>query len=270
MFLREKTIVVTGAGSGIGRELVFALLEKDARIAALDINASTLKEMQERAGDKGHRISLHVLNIADQVAVEALPAQVIEQHGMIDGVINNAGIIQPFVKINSLDYKTIRRVMDINFYGTLYMCKAFLPHLLQRPEALLVNISSMGGFLPVPGQSIYGASKAAVKLITEALHAELTGTNVYVSIVFPGAIATNIMENSGIKRSNTPDEAAQEVKIKPLPADVAARMIVKGIEKKKVRMFIGKDARMMDVLYRISPGFAGGLITKNLGSLLSD
>ncbi|WP_252629481.1 SDR family oxidoreductase, partial [Enterobacter sp. JH539] len=90
--------------------------------------------------------------------------------------INNAGIIQPFVKIDQLGYEVVERVFNVNFYGTLYMTKTFLPHLLTRPEAHIVNVSSMGGFLPVPGQTIYGASKAAVKLFTEGLHSELADT----------------------------------------------------------------------------------------------
>ena len=102
------------------------------------------------------------------------------------------------MRLNDLDYAAIDRVFDVNWRGTLYMTKTFLPLLLARPEAHIVNVSSMGGFLPVPGQTIYGASKAAVKLLTEGLHSELAGTNVRVTVVFPGAVATNITANSGV------------------------------------------------------------------------
>ena len=166
MKTQNKIIVVTGGGNGIGRELVLHLLNKGARVAALDISEAGLKETAELAGDKKDKLSLHVVNITDRAAVEALPEQVIAKHGAVDGVINVAGIIQPFVRINDLDYSAIERVMNVNFYGTLYMIKTFLPHLLKRPEAHIANISSMGGFLPVPGQGICGASKAAVKLMT--------------------------------------------------------------------------------------------------------
>lgn len=115
----------------------------------------------------------------------------IDQHGKVDGIINNAGIIHPFLKVNELEYDKIKLVMDINFYGTLYMVKSFLPYLLKRPVAHIANVSSMGGFLPVPGQTIYGASKAAVKLLTEGLRAELKDTNVKVTLVFPGGVSTN-------------------------------------------------------------------------------
>jgi NADP-dependent 3-hydroxy acid dehydrogenase YdfG len=95
-----------------------------------------------------------VVNVADRSAVEALPTDIIGRFGSVDCIINNAGIIQPFTKLNDLDYSIIERVFNVNLFGTLFMTKAFLPHLLLRPEAHIVNLSSMGGFLPVPGQTI--------------------------------------------------------------------------------------------------------------------
>ena len=118
-------------------------------------------------------VSTHVLNITDRAEVERLPELVIARHGAVDGLINNAGIIQPFVRVKDLDYEAIERVMNVNFYGTLYMTKAFLPCLLKRPEAHIANVSSMGGFLPVPGQSIYGASKAAANCIFKQMQSLL-------------------------------------------------------------------------------------------------
>jgi NAD(P)-dependent dehydrogenase (short-subunit alcohol dehydrogenase family) len=100
-------------------------------------------------------------------AAEALPEQVLARFGVVDGLINNAGIIQPFSRLNDLDYAAIDRVLNVNLYGTIFVTKAFLPHLLNRPEAHIANLSSMGGFVPVPGQTIYCAAKAAVKLMSE-------------------------------------------------------------------------------------------------------
>ncbi|MCU0361707.1 MAG: SDR family NAD(P)-dependent oxidoreductase, partial [Bacteroidia bacterium] len=139
----NKTIVVTGGGNGMGRELTLLLLKKNARVAAIDIRQDALDETVKLAGANKSRLSTHVLNITDKAAVEQLPEQLIALHGSVDGLINNAGIIQPFVKINDLQYEAIDRVMQVNFYGMLYMSKSFLPHLLKRPEAHIVNISSM-------------------------------------------------------------------------------------------------------------------------------
>ncbi len=270
MKLKNKVFVVTGAGSGIGRELVLQLLEEGSEIAGVDINQKAMEETKNLSGAKSENMSLHLVNIADKTAVENLPNEVIKEHGHVDGIINNAGIIQPFVKVNNLDYDAIERVMNINFYGTLYMTKTILPYLLKRPEGHLVNVSSMGGFLPVPGQSIYGASKAAVKLLTEGLHSELAETNVKVSVVFPGATETNISENSGLKRDSDADNSEEESNIEPLPAPEAAKAIIEGIKKDKARILVGKDTKMMNFLYSISPNFARKLIYKQMKSLLND
>src|SRR5688500_2770260 len=178
MQVQNKVIVVTGGGNGIGREMVLHLLSKGASVVAVDIDESALQETVELAANKKDHLSTYVVNITNRDAVAALPEQVISKHGSVDGIINNAGIIQPFVRVNDLDYAAIERLMNVNFYWTLYMTKAFLPHLLTRPEAHIANVSSMGGFMPFPGQSLYGASKAAVKLLTEGLRSELLNTNV--------------------------------------------------------------------------------------------
>lgn len=267
MRVQDKLILVTGAGSGIGRALTLNLVNKGAKVAALDIHAEGLEETKTNAGEKGKNISLHVLNITDKAAVENLPQQIISQHGNIDGVINNAGIIQPFVKVNDLDYAAIDRVMQVNFFGMLYLTKTFLPLLLKRPEAHLVNISSMGGFLPVPGQSVYGASKAAVKLLTEGLYAELLNTNVRVTVVFPGATKTNITENSGLKMPELGKDSATQ-NFPMLSAEAAAEIIVRGIEKNQAQIFVGKDSRMMNLFYRLNPVWATKLIAKQMQALL--
>ena len=266
MLVNGKVIVVTGGGSGIGRELVLALLKKGAFVAAVDISEKNLLETVEVAAELRDRFSTHIVNIADRAAVETLPAAVIATHGAVDGVINNAGIIQRFVRFKDLELAEIERVMNVNYYGTLYMTSAFLPYLLQRPEAHIANIASMGGFLPVPGQTIYGASKAAVKLFTEGLHSELRGTNVGVSIMFPGATTTNIAVNSGVMTSE--QQASADMKYKTTPANVAAQAIIDGIEAGKYRVLIGSDTKTMDFLYRLMPERAAGIIYNQMKALL--
>lgn len=260
MKVASKVIVVTGAGSGMGRELTLQLLAKGACIAAVDISENSLTETKQMAGDYAIRLSTHLLNVADRHACANFPEVVIAAHGAVDGLINNAGIIQPFIPINELTYETIDRIMQINFMGTVQLTKAFLPHLLQRPEAHIANVSSMGGFIPFPGQSFYGASKAAVKLFTEALYAELQGTQVGVSIIFPGAVNTNIMANSGLEQPKA--TAAQASRT--LPADKAAAIMIQSIEKKQLRILVGSDAQLLDKLYRFNPAWAIRFIAKQM------
>ena len=271
MKVQNKVIVVTGGGNGIGRELVLGLISKGAYVAAVDVNETALQGTSQLAGDdQREHLSTHVVNVVDKDAVSALPEQVIAEHSAVDGIINNAGIIQPFVRVNDLGDADIERVMKVNFYGTLSMTKAFLPHLLKRPEAHVVNISSMGGFLPVPGQAVYGASKAAVKLFTEGLRSELSDTRVRVTVVFPGAIGTDLPANSGVDLSQDSDIAKRIQRIiKPLAPSKAAQKIIDGIERNRSRVFVGLDSALMDVAYRTSPRGAAKLISGLMQSLLS-
>lgn len=268
MKVTGKTIVVTGGGAGIGRELVLQLLRRGARVAAVDVNEAALQETTTLAGAEAARLATFATDITDRARVEALPAAVIERFGAVDGVINCAGIIQPFVRLKDLDWSAIDRVMAVNLHGTLFMTKAFLPRLLARPAAHIVNISSMGGFLPVPGQTIYGASKAAVKLLTEGLHAELRETKVRVTIVFPGAIATNIAANSGVKRDMPAPDARKKSAVKMTPADRAAAEILDGMEADAYRLLVGQDAKLMDALYRLDPRRAAAFIARQMRDLL--
>jgi NAD(P)-dependent dehydrogenase (short-subunit alcohol dehydrogenase family) len=270
MKVQSKVIVVTGGGSGIGRELVLNLLSKGASVAAVDINASALHETLELAGERNGNLSTHTVDITDRDAVAELPEQVILQHGAVDGIINNAGIIQPFVRVKDLEHAAIDRVMSVNFYGALYLTQALLPHLLRRPEAHIVNVSSMGGFLPVPGQSIYGAAKAAVKLLTEGMRSELMDTRVRVTVVIPGAVGTNIAANSGTDLSFESAGSGLWQVIKPLEPSKAAQTIIDGMERNRYRVLVGSDARLMDLFYRVSPKHTAKLIFLLMKSLLRD
>ena len=264
MKVNGKLVLVTGAGSGMGRELTLELIRRGARVAAVDMREETLAETAKLVGSNA--ISTFVLDVSDRKAVEALPAKIKTSMGDIDILINNAGIIQPFIPIKDLTFEQAEKVMNVNFYGPFSMIKAFLPTLLARSEAHILNVSSMGAYAPVPGQSVYGASKAAVKLLTEGLRSELMGTSVGVTVAFPGAVATNITTNSGLAMPANADE--QSSKFKSLPAPVAAKIMVDAIEKNKARVTVGKDATMMDRLSRLNPVFAANLIYKQMKSLL--
>ena len=267
MKVADKVLVVTGAGSGIGREVALEALRRGAKVAASDINETTLAETATVAA-AGDRLSTHLLNVADKAAVEAIPEAVVARFGAVDGVIHCAGIIQPFVRLKDLDYDAIDRVFAVNWLGTLYMTKTFLPLLLARPEGHIVNVSSMGGFLPVPGQTAYGASKAAVKLFTEGLHSECAGTNVHVTVVFPGAVATNIAANSGVAVPISGADAERMAR-RITTADRAARVILDGMERNAYRVLVGGDAKLMDRLYRLNPLRAAGFIARQMKDLLT-
>src|SRR5690606_20193583 len=169
MKVAGRTIAVTGGGNGIGRELVLELLDRGARVAALDRSVEALARTAELAGDRAEHLSTHTLDITDRAAVAELPVAIIAEHGQADRLVNCAGVIQPFVRCYGLDREAMVRVMDANAWGAAHSTEASLPHLCPRPAAHPVNVSSVGGLLPVRGQTVYGASKAAVRLLTEGL-----------------------------------------------------------------------------------------------------
>nr|WP_314464284.1 SDR family oxidoreductase [uncultured Clostridium sp.] len=253
-----KNIVVTGGGNGVGRELVLQLLTRGATVFAVDINLDALNETVRISGNN-KKLFIYKVDISDKEEVNAFAVKVIEEHKKADGLINNAGIIQPFTYLNNLEMDRIERVMNINYYGTLYMIKAFLPYLLKRPEAHIVNVSSMGGFLPVPGQSVYGASKAAVKLLSEGLSSELADTKVKVSVVIPGGIATDIKKNSDITYHVSTESSKSNMVLTPKKA---AELIIQAMEKKKLRTYMGKDCRVMNLLYKLNSSMAMKMINK--------
>lgn len=269
MRIQGKTFVVTGGGNGIGREVVIQLLAGGARVAALDLSQEGLDETAAIA--RSEKLSIHKVNIAELSQVTASNDAIHSFHGPVDGIINVAGIIQPFVRVNELTFDQIKKVMDVNFYGLLHVTKTYLPELISRPEAHIANVCSMGGFVPVPGQSIYGASKAAVKLLTEGLHSELQGTGVGVTTIFPGAIGTNIALNSGIMTKEQMIQMASKAGAarKTTTVQDAAKAIIDGIEKKKFHVLIGQDAKTMYFLSRLMPEAAANLIYKNMKDLLS-
>ena len=249
MRVAGKVWVITGGGGGMGRELVIQLLGRGARVAAVDRNPAALGGTADAAGTNRSRLSTHVVDITDRTAVRGLPAEVVAIHGTVDGLINNAGVIQPFVPVAELDDATIERVLDVNLMGTLHMVQAFLPVLATRPEAHLANVSSMGGFFPFPGQTLYGASKAAVRLLTEGLYAELLDTNIGVSVIFPGAVNTGISENSGIEMPATGDQGKMPI----LSPAKAATIMIRGIEKNKLHIYVGPDSKLMSMAIKVAP-----------------
>ncbi len=265
MELKDKVFVVTGGGNGIGREVVLGLLARGARVAAVDFSETGLAETKHLA-KAASGLSTHRLDVTDRAAVLALPDAVIDEHGQVDGLLNVAGIIQPFVRIEQLDFADIERVMNVNFWGVVNTTKAFLPHLLARPSAALLNVSSMGGFLPVPGQAAYGASKAAVKLFTEALYAESRGTGLAVTVVFPGGVGTNITTNSGVAMPTLKGDPGKLPKTTS-PAE-AGRQVIVGLERGAFRVRIGNDAKFMDRLARLAPKRATELIANQMKALL--
>lgn len=264
MQISGRVFLVTGGGNGIGREVVLALLARGARVAAVDLSVEGLAETARLAG-AGTRLTTHGLDVGDRAAVEQSVADVLVAHGQLDGVLNVAGIIQPFVAVKELDRTAFEKVMAVNFWGVVNVTTAALPVLLTRPEAAITNVSSMGSFIAVPGQTAYGASKAAVSQFTAGLCSELRGTAVAVTLVLPGGVSTGIAENSGARVAV---QDAEDAPMQLTTAVDAARQIVEATERGSYRVLIGKDARFLDAFTRAMPRRANQFIARKLASLV--
>ena len=259
MELKNKNAIVTGAGSGVGKELVKQMLKKGCRVAAVDVNEDSLKKLEEEI--KSKKLKTYVVDMGSEKSIKKFREDYKNDYSDVDVIVNNAGIIQPFVSVDKLDDKTINRVMNINFFGPVNLIRFFMDDLTSdKKEQYIVNVSSMGGFFPFPGQTIYGASKAALKIFTEGLYAELSKTNVRVMIVLPGAMNTNITKNSNVIVATTKEES----NYKMLEPDVAAWEIIAAMEKNKFKLFLGQDSKFLSFLYRINSKFAISYINKKM------
>ena len=264
MEIQNKNVIITGAASGLGKELTKQMVVKGARVAALDINADNLKKLQDELG--AQNVKTYVVNMGDRQAVKDFKQSYLQDFDSVDILINNAGIIQPFDFVENITEETIDRVMNVNFYGPLFLIRNFINDFKNSTkEQYIVNISSMGGFFPFPQQTIYGASKAALKIFSEGLYAEMKNTNNHVMVVFPGAINTNIAQNSNVK-INLPvaNDKQKQTSYKMLEAADAAKQVIRGIEKNKFKLFLGSDAKFMKFMYKLNSKKAIDLITKKM------
>ncbi len=253
-----KTIVITGAGSGIGKALALNFASKGAFVALSDINAEAVNQVADEVRAKGGRASSATLDVSDRAAMYAYAEQVRSEFGKVDIVINNAGVTVS-ERIDELSYDDFEWVMNINFWGVVYGTKAFLPYLKEARESYIVNISSLFGLLAYPTQGAYNASKFAVRGFTEALRYELADTGVTPICVHPGGIDTNIVRNAryhqGDDGSIDHDVAIKEFnRMARTSPDEAANSIVSAILKGNRRLLIGNDAKLFDMLQRFMPG----------------
>ena len=259
MKIKGKNVIVTGGASGVGKELTKQMLERGCNVAAIDINGENLENLKKELDSK--RLRTYVVDMGDIESIKAFREKYKKDYSDVDIIINNAGIIQPFVKVGELEDKTINKVMNVNFFGPVNLIRFFMDDLIKdRSEQYIVNVSSMGGFFPFPGQTIYGASKAALKIFTEGLYAELEKTNVRVMIVLPGAMNTNITVNSNVKM----DMSKEDSNFKMLEPSIAAKKIIEGIEKNKFKLFLGNDAKFLKLLYKINSKAAISFINKKM------
>jgi short-subunit dehydrogenase len=267
-----KVAVVTGAGSGIGRELALGLARRGVRLALADINDSGLEETADRARPLGAEVHTSHLDVSVRADVEAYAATVAQHYGVVHQVYNNAGIAGGTTVLES-EWGDYERIVAVNLWGVIHGTKAFLPHLIASGDGLVVNISSLNGIMAAPRLSAYSATKFAVRGFTEALHGELiaAGHPVRAIVVHPGGVRTNIA-SAALAESERRGAAVTQAdrdrvrfyneKLLRMPAEQAAQVILKGIEAGKSRIIVGNDARGFDLLVRLLPRLYPALVAR--------
>lgn len=240
-----ETAVVTGAGSGIGRALAADLARAGARVEASDLDGEAAEETAARIRDAGGWAKARRLDVADREAVAAHAAEVEAAHGRVDLVVNNAGTALAAL-VAEQEVAAVDHVLDVNLRGVIHGTQAFLPALERAPAGRLVNLSSVFGLVPMPYNSAYVASKFAVRGYTEVLtmEFELSGSPVAVTGVYPGGVATGIADNAHAAPGN--EELASEFKrLLRMPPERAARIILRGVARRRRRVLVGADARAL-------------------------
>ena len=256
----NKVAAITGAGSGMGRELAVQLAKRGCAVAISDVNEKGLAETADLVRAVGVKVTTCKVDVANREAVHAWADEVVRDHGKVNLIFNNAGVALAST-IDGASYKDFEWLMGINFWGVVYGTKAFLPHLKASGDGHIVNISSILGISAAPGQGVYSSAKFAVRGFTSALRQELDlmPCGVSATCVHPGGIKTNIaktartdasVESLGVTGAQA---AAASEKGFITTAEVAALAMIRAVERNQRRLLIGPDARFMDFLVRLMP-----------------
>jgi short-subunit dehydrogenase len=269
--LRNGVAVITGAAGGIGGALASILAGRGCHLALADKEAEGLAAVAEKARLSGVTVSKHVFDVADAQAIREFPEAVRTCHGRATVLVNNAGVALggTFDEVSEEEFDWL---FEINFWGVLRMMKAFLPLLREQPAAQIVNISSVLGLIGPPSQCAYAASKFAVRGLSEVLRHELEEENspVRVSVVHPGGVRTGIAVNARVaaaavrKEEDADAEASRYKKLLSLAPEKAAAQIVRGLERRRKRILVGNDARMIDLVQRSWPAHYWYFLSKKL------
>lgn len=219
MQLNQKTIVVTGASDGIGREVALNLASKGVRVILLARDEQKLQAVQSEIHSKQGQAEYVVCDLAQTERVKVVAAEIIERFPDVSGLVNNAGVWQKLGQLDEISDEVIEAVLQTNLRGLILLTKYLLPTLKLAPEAVILNVSSRSGHSAQPGQSVYTASKWGVRGFTEVLHTDLADTSVRVAGIYQGGTNTSMFHKAG---ETWPTEKLQTF----IPANELAEVVV--------------------------------------------
>ncbi|OBB83452.1 SDR family NAD(P)-dependent oxidoreductase [Mycolicibacterium peregrinum] len=266
-----KVAVVTGAGSGIGQALAIELGRSGAKVAICDVDTEGLAVTEERLKAIGAEVKTDRIDVTEREAFLLYADAVKEHFGKVNQIYNNAGIaFTGDVEISQ--FKDIERVMDVDFWGVVNGTKAFLPHLIESGDGHVINVSSLFGIFSVPGQAAYNSAKFAVRGFTEALRQEMALAKhpVKVTCVHPGGIKTAIARNATAAEGLDQEALAEtfDRKLANTTPQRAATIILEAVRKDRARVLVGADAKVLDVIVRITGSAYQKLFAGAMGRML--
>jgi len=253
--LKDKVVVVTGAGSGIGRATALAFAGEGAELVLADISPERLEEVSAEIERMGAKVSWRRVDVSDRSQVRDLAEFVIENRGRVDILHNNAGVgLGQLLEMTAIE--DLEWVMNINFWGVVYGVTYFLPHMIERKRGHIVNTASGAGLVALPGVGGYTASKFAVVGYSEALRAELKGHGIGVSAVCPGIINTRIVSEGRINMPGgarvTREKAVEFYAARGWPPERVAKAVVRGVKKNRGVIPVGPEVWVSWCLKRFS------------------
>ena len=266
-----KVAAVTGAGSGIGQALAVELARSGAMVAISDVDTEGLAQTEEQLKAIGAQVKADRLDVTEREAFLAYADAVNEHFGKVNQIYNNAGIAYTG-DVEVSHFKDIERVMDVDFWGVVNGTKAFLPHLIASGDGHVINVSSVFGLFSVPGQAAYNSAKFAVRGFTEALRQEMVLARhpVAVTTVHPGGIKTAIARNATAAEGLDRDELAKQFDklLARTSPQRAAQVILDAVRKKKARVLVGADAKILDAMVRVAGPYYQQLFGAVMGRMV--
>ena len=260
-YLYNKTVVITGASGGLGFAIAKLLINKyNCKIIGIARNEKKLLASIEDLGDKKANFSYKLFDVSVKENWQNFHDYLLSNNIQIDMVINNAGFMLPFAKFEKLSVLEEEEIIKTNLMSVIYSTHYLLPLIKNSSSPAILNVSSSAGLCAVVGQSMYCATKFALRGFTESLIQEYK-KKIYVGGIYPGFIKTDIMNR---QTSNTKNNKLILKLMKPV--DKAAKIIVKGIKKKKKRIVLGIDGRSMSFFGKLFPSLTYSLVTKVLKS----
>ncbi|MBW4717376.1 SDR family NAD(P)-dependent oxidoreductase [Saccharothrix obliqua] len=258
----HKVSVITGAGSGIGRALAVELSRRGAHVALLDHDHQALEETARRCEPAGVRVLAQAVDVTDWAAVQRAAVVVNDELDGIDAVFSVAGIIHRGGLLDS-DVSHFERVMSVNWLGTVHVVKAFLPY-VAASQGHIVTFASAFGLVAAPKYGAYNSSKFAIRGFSESLRQEVSssGHRVAVTCVYPGGVRTPIVRNGLFAAGENPDAVTKsfETRVARTEPEQAAMIVLRGVERRRARVFVGSDARLVAVIARVVGGHYQDLV----------